>query len=312
MIIDEIAFNNQFLNKPQQLYSNVFFGSILSLDYIFENNIKFLVGIDIPTLQLANWYQQVKSHPNINVSEILIINFDSKFNNANIHKINEINNNNNDITKEQNPLIDYNLQNTQLLNNLITHLDENGLLEPNIYGNRLNYLKLMSNTFTMENELKFVTLNDFIELFNLTGNKIMIFSDNENNENLITLLISVAIKKNPHWKIFDGLQFIKSMKTNYNNDNLREDKIFWCSGLLNYYEIIRKNTMNWGLNKNNNNNNNVFNNNSNNNNTILQNISIFQPNLSPKRKQKLIDNDKSNFNNTSRAKIARCKRVRSD
>lgn len=303
MIIDEIAFNNQFLNKPQQLYSNVFFGSILSLDYIFENNIKFLVGIDVPTLQLANWYQQINSNPNFNDNEILIINFDSKFNNMNIRSSNNIND-------EHGSLFDYNLQNTQLLNNLISHLDENGLIDANIYGSKINYLKLMSNTFTMENESKFITLNDLVEMFNLTGNKIMIFSDNENNENLITLLISVVIKRNPHWKIFDGLQFIKSMKTNYSNDNLREDKIFWCSGLLNYYEIIRKNTINWGVNQINNslNNNNI----NTNGNTLLQNISLFEPNLSPKRKQKLIDTDKSNFNTTSRAKIARCKRVRSD
>ena len=64
---------------------------------------------------------------------------------------------------------------------------------------------------------------------------------------LIALLISCVIKKSSNLKIMDAFQFIKSLK-NDSNDNIQEQKIYWNSGLLSYYEMIRKNSMTWNSN----------------------------------------------------------------
>ena len=105
--------------------------------------------------------------------------------------------------------------------------------------------KLDSNIITLENIEKFQVFNDFVTIFKNLGNKILIFGDVEDNENLITLLISTVLRKTPTLKLMDALQFVKNLKSG-DGLQLREEKIFWCSPLINYHEFVRKNKMYWG------------------------------------------------------------------
>lgn len=216
-------------NRPQLLNKHVFFGTLQTLnnlDLIRSENIRFFVGVDIPTEQMAVIYNESNLKNLYNSKdEIIVVNFDSRFLAT--------------VVNENENMKMYHWNNTGLLNQLVQN---------NTTGNTKDLQTIKSNVITIENLEKFQIFNDLITLFSATGgnNKTLVFSETENNENLITLLISIVLKNDPTIKILDALQFIKSLK-NGPNDNLREEKIFWCSGLLNYYEQVRRTNINWGL-----------------------------------------------------------------
>ena len=239
MILDEAAFDKQFnSHRLQQLDKNIFFGSLPSLndlDALKNNNIRFFIGIDIPTETMSQIYTQSNIcnlySPN-GTNDIIMINFDTSLMpqqfNVNDPAISCYINNNavmlNKLTEQLNPEI-FNTKNI-------------------IYGSKRNYTNVKYNVFQLNNYDLFERLNDWLELFKCTGSGVLIFGDRENNETLIALLISCVIKKSSNLKIMDAFQFIKSLK-NDSNDNIQEQKIYWNSGLLSYYEMIRKNSMTW-------------------------------------------------------------------
>lgn len=242
MILDEAAFNKQFnSHRLQQLDKNVFFGSLLSLndlDSLKTNNIRFLIGIDIPTETMSQLY----THSNLcnlyssnGINDIIMINFNTSLMpqpfNVNDPTIScYINNNScmlNKLTAQLNP----DIFNTKQV----------------IYGNKTNYTNVRFNVFQLHNYDLFEQFNDWLEIFKSTGNGVLIFGDHENNETFIALLISCVIKKSSNLKIMDAFQFVKSLK-NDSNDNIQEQRIYWNSGLLSYYETIRKNSMVWNAN----------------------------------------------------------------
>lgn len=240
MNLDEAAFNNQFgSHRLQQLDKNVFFGSLPSLnniDSLRENNIRFFIGVDIPTETMAKLYTQsnltnLYSSP----TDIIMINFDSsivpKAINFNDHAISL-----------------YHQNNTMLLRSLVQHIDPQVFTTKHtIYGDKKHYLSTETNIFQLNNFDVFERFNDWLELFKLTQQGTLIFGDHESNETLMALLVSAVIKKSANLKIMDALQFIKSLK-NDSNDGIKEHNIYWNSGLLSYYETIRKYSLKWGVN----------------------------------------------------------------
>lgn len=243
MNLDEAAFNNQFnSHRLQQLDKNLFFGSLPSLndlDTIQKNNIRFFVGVDIPTETMAQVYTQsnlINLYSPQGMNDIILINFDTSI-----------------LPKPfdpSDPAISLYIQNnTTLLNQLVQQVDPTLFTtKQTIYGEKRNYTNLTSNVFQLNNYDMFEQFNDWVEIFKLTGNGVLIFGDHENSATLIALLISCVIKKSSNLKIMDAFQFIKSLK-NDSNDNIQEQNIYWNSGLLSYYEAIRKYSGSWGVNK---------------------------------------------------------------
>ncbi|CCF57508.1 hypothetical protein KAFR_0C05170 [Kazachstania africana CBS 2517] len=302
---------NQY--KPQLLDKNIYFGTLQTITkhsvLLANQNIRYFIGIDIPTETVSQLYNDiVNSGIYGSKDDILMINFDSKFLSPADYDNLQLNND---------PLTFYQWNNTRLLNSLINDrlsLSQNFEFENALFGNKTNYTK--SNVFTVDNFEKFQYFNDLIAIINFQNsnpsNGILIFADYENNENLITLLISIVLKKNPSLKILDALQFIKNLKHD-NNYNLKEERIFWCSGLLNYFEEIRKNNLYWGISP-------RIINDCNNSNNIQNNNYNSVKCTSNKRTTNNIDLDNTNTNNNNSkaiatdpiASIARSKRARSD
>ncbi|CCD25208.1 uncharacterized protein NDAI_0E03910 [Naumovozyma dairenensis CBS 421] len=284
-----MSFDNQAYladqNTAHRLDNDLYFGSLetlsTQLQSIKQNNIRFFIAIDIPSEQCAQLYNQVISNLYESKDDVIMINFES------------INSNINESSFQSDELLtSYRWNNTRLLQNLVnslitpspipspTHSEKNLNImnyNNNIHENynsnspdilnELTYLlkganKLDSNILTIQNIEKFQLFNDFLTIFKKFGNS-FVFANNENNENLITLLISTVLKKNPTLNLIESLQFIKSLKSNdpSNTQELQDAKIFWCSPLINYHEFVRKNNMFWGIssNMNNNNNNNMIN-----------------------------------------------------
>lgn len=244
MNLDEAAFNKQFnSHRLQQLDNNIFFGSLPSLhdlDTIRSNNIRFFIGVDIPTETMAHVYTQsnlINLYSPQGMQDIVMINFDTSIVPRSIDA--------NDPTV---PV--YIENNTMMLNQLVTHLDPDMFTsKQTIYGEKRNYHNLKSNVFQLNNYTMFEQFNDWVEIFkSTTTNGVLIFGDHENSETLISLLMSCVIKKSSNLKLNDAFQFIKSLK-NDSNDNIQEQNIYWNSGLLMYYEAIRKYSMSFSINK---------------------------------------------------------------
>lgn len=243
MNLDEAAFNNQFnSHRLQQLDKNIFFGSLPSLndlDTLRNNNIRFFIGVDIPTQTMSQLYTQsnlINLYSPQGMQDIVMINFDTSII---PHAI--------DMMDPTVPV--YINNNTMMLNQLVSHLDpEMFATKQTIYGERRNYNNIKTNVFQLNNYDMFEQFNDWVEIFKSTTNGTLIFGDHENSETLIALLMSCVIKKSSNLKLYDAFQFIKSLK-NDSNDNIQEQNIYWNSGLLMYYEAIRKYTMSWGINK---------------------------------------------------------------
>ncbi|CAL9736990.1 hypothetical protein MOSE0_L01068 [Monosporozyma servazzii] len=243
MNLDEAAFNKQFnSHRLQQLDNNIYFGSLPSLgdlETLRNNNIRFFIGVDIPTETMAHVYTQsnlINLYSPQGMQDIVMINFDTSIVPREIDS--------NDPTV---PV--YIKNNTMMLNQLVGHLDpEIFITKQTIYGEKRNYNHLKSNVFQLNNYTMFEQFNDWVEIFKSTTNGVLIFGDHENSETLISLLMSCVIKKSSSLKLVDAFQFVKSLK-NDSNDNIQEQNIYWNSGLLMYYEAIRKYSMSWSINK---------------------------------------------------------------
>lgn len=243
MNLDEAAFNKQFnSHRLQQLDNNIYFGSLPSLgdlETLRNNNIRFFIGVDIPTETMAHVYTQsnlINLYSPQGMQDIVMINFDTSIVPRKIDS--------NDPTV---PV--YIKNNTMMLNQLVGHLDpEIFITKQTIYGEKRNYNHLKSNVFQLNNYTMFEQFNDWVEIFKSTTNGVLIFGDHENSETLISLLMSCVIKKSSSLKLVDAFQFVKSLK-NDSNDNIQEQNIYWNSGLLMYYEAIRKYSISWSINK---------------------------------------------------------------
>lgn len=57
--------------------------------------------------------------------------------------------------------------------------------------------------------------------------------------------MSTVLKENPTFNVYQALQFVKSIAVI--PDTVRDEKILWVTGFINYQELIKKNEMYWGL-----------------------------------------------------------------
>lgn len=244
--------------KPQQLDSNIFFGPLnilTQLDFIKEQNIRFFIGIGLDTQRLATLLYGNQIFYN-NKDDILMVNFDSSFNRDNV-----MTDSVSHMTKQ------YYSHNTSLLNRLIGrvlhgNLDSNPSLNTHrcltptperpdvsqlLHGDISHYYN-SGNIYTESDIEKFNAFNDLITIFKSfeAGGNILVFSQNGNDEDIVTLLISTVLKKNPFVKIPEAFQFIKSLRPTIHD--LQQEHIYWCRGLIDFSEAVRSKNMHGGVN----------------------------------------------------------------
>ncbi|CAI4065282.1 hypothetical protein SUVZ_08G3590 [Saccharomyces uvarum] len=253
---------------PQRLDNHIFFGSIHSLtrtNFLLENGIRYIINVDIPTETLSHIYHELR--PSL-LDETVIVNID----------------NDSHISMDNDLVRSYHWHNSSLLQQLIHHLDfldvmnNNGepltpppeshyrnayvqfdhgshdpvsALDNLLYGNESEYSR--TNIFQVANEAKFQVFNDLITIFkcsiaqngNMNSNILIVSGNGKHDENLISLLMSTVLKANPTFNVYQALQFVKS--TTVIPDTVRDEKILWATGFINYQELIKKNEMYWGL-----------------------------------------------------------------
>ncbi|AJT72244.1 AEG_G0052560.mRNA.1.CDS.1 [Saccharomyces cerevisiae] len=252
---------------PQRLNNHIFFGSVHSLthtDFLVENNVRFFINVDLSTELISHIYHEVRSKF---AHEIVIVNID----------------NDSQIPIESDLVRSFHWHNTSLLQQLIHHLDflsginnhgepltpppeshyrnayvqfdhpsdSVSILDKLLYGNKSEYSR--TNIFQVTNEAKFQVFNDLITIFKYsiaqggnTNSNILVLSENgSTDENLISLLMSTVLKENPTFNVYQALQFVKSIAVI--PDTVRDEKILWATGFINYQELIKKNEMYWGL-----------------------------------------------------------------
>lgn len=250
---------------PQQLDSNIFFGSLATLTEphtLQQRNIRFFIGIGISNHVFANAYDMLSKPYN---DELVMVNFEDE-----MMMTQDYNTTFNDETNEL--ISKYHRNNTQLLQQLLD--GKNNTLGSNIHdlltppvtpisssrSGRYSYLdedvipnstlgtKVHSNTFRKSHLEKFKVFNELISLFKSmeSNNNILILSQFGNDYELMTLLISIIMKKDPSVSVMDALQFVKSSR--YSDEPIvKEEQIIWSSGLINYHEFVRASGMFWGL-----------------------------------------------------------------
>lgn len=231
----EISFlDEQYLLQqekiPQRLNNEVFFGSINLLNdinFINDNNIHFFITDNIPISDLLKFNCLNDS------DNFLFINFNSQFN---INNFNEKFFLDNNLLKFQKII-------TKLIEERKNEFDD---IRSYLYDDIHNYYK--TTIFNDEYKDRFIKFNDILTIFKKFDKnlKVLTLSNTNNYEPLFTLLVSNVLKNNPNFKTLEALQFVKSMR---NNDYpMKDEKIFWCPGLVDFFKIVRSKEINWGLN----------------------------------------------------------------
>lgn len=246
---------------PQKLDGNVYFGSLTTLTdplILQQRNIRYFIGVDISTAVFANAYDMLSRPYN---EELVMTNLEND--------MMMMNNCNDDTTNEL--ISKYHRNNTYLLQKLQSGGNEvfekhtSLMVTPPVtpVGSRTQQrfsfldgekpvntalgMRVSSNSFKEYNLDRFKVFNELISLFrNSNGNdNILVVSESGNDHELITLLISLILKKDPSIAIMDALQFVKCCRVN-DDPISREEQIFWSSGLIGYHEHVKTTGMFWG------------------------------------------------------------------
>lgn len=234
----------------QRLDTNIYYGSLTTLEdrkLLQSKNIKFIIGSDVPTIKLSEFYH-------MNHSEYLVVGLirDSLINNDSF-------------------ISAYQEGNTHSLQNLISQVIHSEIpgwstsiscmttIPTPPTSNTKDIARLHeliqrchSNTFCVSGIDRFKFFNELIFLFKLANSlgNILLVSQSGFDEDLLTLLISIVLKGNPTVTIMDALQFIhstRSLDCIQQDDQMLDMKLCWCSSLIGYHEFVRANDMNWGL-----------------------------------------------------------------
>lgn len=241
-----MSFHNQFamadtLNqiKPQQLSNNVFFGPLNTLsqqEFLFKHQIKFFIAVGIPTKKAAEYYH------NMPIKDFIMVNIDGGFDRSP---------SSND---ELQRILHYNQANSDNLKQLLANINTSSTSEhercltPQPDLNQLMYRNIneyTTNTITLSGVQKFESFNDFLTLFKMSGlGNVLVFSTNGNDEELVTLLISHVLKMNASVSLLEAFNYVKSLRPTVND--LRDEQIFWCAGLVDYSERVRAKELFWG------------------------------------------------------------------
>ncbi|SMN20728.1 similar to Saccharomyces cerevisiae YAL037W Putative protein of unknown function [Maudiozyma saulgeensis] len=236
------AYYTQNHDQPLVLDRHILFGTADSIinhpDTLTANNIRFFIGIDIPTNQMAQLYNsEIISGLYGSREDIVMVNFDSQFiEDFVVSDLETLNTN-----LQNDPLlVSYLWNNSQLLKMMSEQLAKNNDDTSKILHRYVNIYK-RCNSFTVNHIEKFQTFNDLLTLFQMTNaeGKVLVFSDSTTNENMLTLLISTMLKRDTSMKVQQAYQFITSLMDTP-ADNVRVERIFLCSGLTNYVESVKK------------------------------------------------------------------------
>ncbi|KAL3229700.1 Uncharacterized protein RNJ44_01836 [Nakaseomyces bracarensis] len=247
---------------PQKLDSNVYFGSLTTLTdplSLQQRNIRYFIGVDIPSIVFANAYDMLCRPYNeelvmANLENDMLMNTNechdenteeliSKYRRNNTYLLQKLQNGGNEVFEKYTtamvtpPVTPVGSRSHQRFSYLDGEKPVNGALG----------MQVSSNTFNEYSLDRFKIFNELISLFrNTNGNdNILVVSESGNDHELITLLISLILKKDPSIAIMDALQFVKCCRV-VDEPILKEEQIFWSSGLIGYHEHVKTTGMFWG------------------------------------------------------------------
>lgn len=218
--------------KAQQLCNSVFFGPLNTLsqyDFLSSNNIKFFISVGIPIERAISYAR------NIQLENFLICCFDKSFDRNGLSD------------DTMTTALEFNNKHSSDLKILTDTVSKVcGMSERPIQSSLYRPVsEYRTNIFTMDGVQKFECFNDLITIFKRSNiGNILVFSSNGNDEELVTLLISHVLKQNPVTNLMEAFSYVKNLRqTIY---PLKEDQIYWCSGLVAYHERVRSKEMYWG------------------------------------------------------------------
>lgn len=233
--------------KPQRLDGSTFFGPLNTLtqsEFIENENIELFIGIGLNTQRLANILQGIatfvpKAGPR------LVFNFDQDFNQATV------------ISGSASSVLEqFCCGNTSLLKLFIeSFLEGNSesftqnsyrCLTPTpetsdnscmIDGNAETYYSNV-NVCPDSSSGRYTTFNDLMTIFKFVKptSKVLVFSQNGNDADLVSFLISALLKKNPSIKPVDAYQFLKSIRPTI--DDIPAEALFSCTPLMEYHDFL--------------------------------------------------------------------------
>lgn len=239
-------------SRPQRLDNQTFFGPIDTLnqsDFLQENNIRFFIGVGIPTSRLATICSQSKMlRDSMNV--VTMVNFDPEFvagqHYNNFEPQNLTSNFQRHNTHQLQQLVSFLVNDNQSngVSRYLTPLPEKSYISKLLYGDVSHYYG--SSVFNDTDVEKFKSFNDLLTIFKAynPADKVLVFSNDGNDVELATMLISSVLKANPSVNVYEGLRYLKSLRSSL--EDIKEERIIWCCGLLNYYECIRAKELFWG------------------------------------------------------------------
>ncbi|QLQ81706.1 hypothetical protein HG537_0F04670 [Torulaspora globosa] len=231
--------------KPQRLSGNIFFGPLNTLtqrQFIESENIKLFIGVGLSTRRLAPILNEIPLFAG-KLNDYLVLNFDSEFNPESI-------------VTGGSAVEEYHCQNSRVLKVVIESFwrrneefsvqegyrcltpgpDMNDFTQM-IDGDIESYYN-SGNVVTDSSSLKFVLFNDLITIFkrvNPTA-KILVFSQNGNDLDLVTFLISVVLKEKPSVKVMEAYQFIKSVRPTI--DDSLGNILHGCTALYEFHQHL--------------------------------------------------------------------------
>lgn len=226
--------------KPQRLDNNIFFGPLNTLaqdEFIECENIELFIGVGLNTRRLASILNGIPSFAGRTDSR-LVLNFDPEFDYDSV------------TSGSADPAIeDYCRYNSTLLYQYIesfsrgkteTSLQEtyrcltptpetsdqfhliDGIIDTYYHG---------GNVCTDVSSGRFLAFNDLISIFKCVNPKgrVLVFSQNGNDLDLVSFLISTLLRKNPSVKMMEAYQFLRSIRPTI-DDSLAEN--LHCSASL--------------------------------------------------------------------------------
>ncbi|QLL34096.1 hypothetical protein HG536_0F04220 [Torulaspora globosa] len=233
--------------KPQRLSGNIFFGPLNTLtqrQFIESENIKLFIGVGLSTRRLAPILNEIPSFAG-KLNDYLVLNFDSEFDAASIisgsagSAVEEYHSHNSTFLK----LI---IENFLKGNEEFSVQEGYRCLTPT--PETLDFAQIIDgdveayynggNVYSDPSSSKFVAFNDFIAIFkrvNPTA-KVLVFSQNGNDLELVTFLVSAVLKEKPSVKVREAYQFIKSIRPTI-NDSLGKVS-HGCSALSEFHQLL--------------------------------------------------------------------------
>lgn len=233
--------------KPQRLSGNIFFGPLNTLtqrQFIESENIKLFIGVGLSTGRLAPILNEIPSFAG-KLNDCLVLNFDSEFDPASVAG-----------GTAGSAVEEYHSQNSRVLRLIIEDFlksnqecsvrDGYRCLTPgpetydfaHIIDGDIEAYYNRGNVCYDSSSSKFVSFNDLITIFKRVNPaaKILVFSQNGNDLELVTFLISAVLKEKPGIDVVEAYQFIKSIRPTI--DDSLEKILHGCNALSEFHQLL--------------------------------------------------------------------------